>query len=281
MSVISQEENNNNNFSKEQIDNSKHESKTSKLSNDKEKIPSINKKESELEKKAVHKNNNKKVKFSSGKIIPMIYKRNKSESYLKEEKDLIASTNKLNEDPELLSKIINMESTERKNLNQVIEKKKSNNSKYKYCIIWSHIPLITFLMPFVGHSSIVNSYGFIHDFQSSYFIQIYNEEENGFCKIVYLNLNDSQKLIWDNIIEQIDKVYQKKSFSFCGNNSFKYISNILSIIEYKNKKNYTQYDIFWLIIKEGKFISKCQIFKTYFGWILIFSIIIISIILSI
>ena len=115
MSVISQEENKNNNFSKEQIDNSKHESKTSKLSNDKEKIPSINKKESELEKKEEHKNNNKKVKFSSGKIIPMIYKRNKSESYLKEEKDLIASTNKLNEDPELLSKIINMESTERKN----------------------------------------------------------------------------------------------------------------------------------------------------------------------
>ena len=279
MSVISQEENNNNNFSKEQIDNSKHESKMSKLSNDKEKIPSINKKESETEKIEEHKNNNKKVKFSSGKIIPMIYKRNKSESYSKEEKDLIVSMNKSNEDPELISKILNMESTERKNINT--ETKISNNSKYKYCIIWSHIPLITFLMPFVGHSSIVNSYGFIHDFQSSYFIQIYNEEENGFCKIVYLNLNDSQKLIWDNIIEQIDKVYQKKSFSFCGNNSFKYISDILSIIEYKSKKNYSQYDIFWLIIKEGKFISKCQIFKTYFGWILIFSIIIISIIISI
>ena len=282
MSVISNEENKNNNFSQEQIENRKQEYKSTTLSFDKVIIPSIKKKESEIEK--IEDNENKKEKHSSAKNIPMIHKTNKSDSYSSEEKDVVFSINQNNESPEILSKIIHIDSTEREKINKYTERKnklsKKNNSKYKYCIIWSHIPLITFLIPFIGHSSIVNSYGFIHDFDSSYFIKIYNEEENGFSKIVYLNLDDSQKKIWDNVIENMDKYYKKKSFSFCGYNSFKYISNILSNIEYKGKKNYTKFDIFWLIVREGKFISKCEIFKTYFGWIIIFIIIVIIIIIS-
>ena len=286
MSVISEEEKKNENYSHQQEENLKPESKLSALT-DNDVI--IKKKESQLEK---IKENNKKEKSSSVKNIPIITnnienKTNTIDSYSIEEKDIVFSIDKSKKSPETMFKsIIDIDSTEREIINKLPEKKNdlfqnNNNSIYKYCITWSHIPLITFLFPFIGHCSIVNSYGFIHDFDSSNFIKIYNENENGFSKIVYLNLDDNQKKIWDNVIEKIDKNYKKKSFSMCGNNSFKYISNILNNIEYKVKKNYTKCDIFWLIIKEGKFISKCQMFKTYFGWILIFSIIIISIIISI
>ena len=176
MSVISNEENKNNNFSQEQIENRKQEYKSTTLSFDKVIIPSIKKKEYEIEK--IEDNENKKEKHSSAKNIPMIHKTNKSDSYSSEEKDVVFSINQNNESPEILSKIINIDSTEREKINKYTERKNKlsnkNNSKYKYCIIWSHIPLITFLIPFIGHSSIVNSYGFIHDFDSSYFIKIYN-----------------------------------------------------------------------------------------------------------
>ena len=286
MSVISEEEKKNENHSPQQEENLKPESKFSTLT-DNDII--IKKKEIQLEK---IKENNKKEKSSSVKNIPIITKNienktNTIDSYSIEEKDIVFSINKSKKSPEIMFKsIIDIDSTEREIINKLPEKKNdlflinNNNSIYKYCITWSHIPLITFLFPFIGHCSIVNSYGFIHDFDSSNFIKIYNENENGFSKIVYLNLDDNQKKIWDNVIEKIDKNYKKKSFSMCGNNSFKYISNILNNIEYKGKKNYTKCDIFWLIIKEGKFISKCDLFKTYFGLIIIVFIVVFIIIIS-
>ena len=285
MSVISEEEKKNENYSHQQEENLKPESKLSALT-DNDVI--IKKKESQLEK---IKENNKKEKSSSVKNIPIITKNienktNTIDSYSIEEKDIVFSIDKSKKSPETMFKsIIDIDSTEREIINKLPEKKNvlfqnNNNSIYKYCITWSHIPLITFLFPFIGHCSIVNSYGFIHDFDSSNFIKIYNENENGFSKIVYLNLDDNQKKIWDNVIEKIDKNYKKKSFSMCGNNSFKYISNILNNIEYKVKKNYTKCDIFWLIIKEGKFISKCDLFKTYFGLIIIVFIVVFIIIIS-
>ena len=285
MSVISEEEKKNENYSHQQEENLKPESKLSVLT-DNDII--IKKKESQLEK---IKENNKKEKSSSVKNIPIITnnienKTNTIDSYSIEEKDIVFSIDKSKKSPETMFKsIIDIDSTEREIINKLPEKKNvlfqnNNNSIYKYCITWSHIPLITFLFPFIGHCSIVNSYGFIHDFDSSNFIKIYNENENGFSKIVYLNLDDNQKKIWDNVIEKIDKNYKKKSFSMCGNNSFKYISNILNNIEYKGKKNYTKCDIFWLIIKEGKFISKCDLFKTYFGLIIIVFIVVFIIIIS-
>ena len=286
MSVISEEEKKNQNYSLQKEENLKPESKFSALT-DNDVI--IKKKESQLEK---IKENNKKEKSSSVKNIPIITnnienKTNTIDSYSIEEKDIVFSIDKSKKSPETMFKsIIDIDSTEREIINKLPEKKNdlflinNNNSIYKYCITWSHIPLITFLFPFIGHCSIVNSYGFIHDFDSSNFIKIYNENENGFSKIVYLNLDDNQKKIWDNVIEKIDKNYKKKSFSMCGNNSFKYISNILNNIEYKGKKNYTKCDIFWLIIKEGKFISKCHLFKTYFGLIIIVFIVVFIIIIS-
>ncbi len=153
--------------------------------------------------------------------------------------------------------------------------------KYSYCIIWERIPLFSLIFPFYGHLIILNSQGNTYNFGLSKYIEIKREYYGIPIKIIDFNFDDKEKSLWDMAIINATKIFKKKEFSFCGYNSYSFLAEILNNIEYKNKKNYTQYDIFWLIIKEGKFISKCQIFKTYFGWILIFSIIIISIILSI
>lgn len=260
----------------------------------------IEKKKSELNIESIQKHESND-KFLSQTNIPIIKRNdiNKSKKDLTnnksnisgnisiEEKDIVLSIDhELNKmTSEKIYKTENYES-ERDNIQMIHErtettKSNNNNSKYKYCILCSSIPLITYLIPFVCHSCIVNSYGFIHDYYSSHYVKIIPEEQKKFTKIVVLNLNDHQKNIFDNSIEKVDKNFKKKPFSICGSNSYKYISNILNAIEYNGKKNYSKCDIFWLIVKEGKYASNFQIFKTYLGWIIIIILIILIIAFSV
>ena len=48
------------------------------------------------------------------------------------------------------------------------------NDRYPYCIVWTPIPLITYLIPSIGHTGICTSSGIIHDFAGSYTISIDN-----------------------------------------------------------------------------------------------------------
>ena len=42
--------------------------------------------------------------------------------------------------------------------------------KYPYCIVWSPLPPITWILPFIGHTGIAGSDGIIYDFAGPYSI---------------------------------------------------------------------------------------------------------------
>ena len=119
MSVISEEEKKNENYSHQQEEILKPESKLSALT-DNDVI--IKKKESQLEK---IKENNKKEKSSSVKNIPIITnnienKTNTIDSYSIEEKDIVFSIDKSKKSPETMFKsIIDIDSTEREIINKL------------------------------------------------------------------------------------------------------------------------------------------------------------------
>ncbi|KAG5475322.1 hypothetical protein LSCM1_03435 [Leishmania martiniquensis] len=41
---------------------------------------------------------------------------------------------------------------------------------YPFCIVWSPIPVLSWILPFVGHVAVCDSQGRIYDFQGSYLI---------------------------------------------------------------------------------------------------------------
>uniref|UniRef100_A0A3B4YE63 Transmembrane protein 222a n=1 Tax=Seriola lalandi dorsalis TaxID=1841481 RepID=A0A3B4YE63_SERLL len=44
------------------------------------------------------------------------------------------------------------------------------NSRYPYCIVWTPIPILSWVLPFIGHMGICTSSGVIRDFAGSYFV---------------------------------------------------------------------------------------------------------------
>ena len=53
-----------------------------------------------------------------------------------------------------------------------IAKIEPNKNKYPYCIVRTPLPLITALIPFIGHTGVCTSDGTIHDFAGPYTVSI-------------------------------------------------------------------------------------------------------------
>ena len=151
-------------------------------------------------------------------------------------------------------------------------------SKYSFCIFIRMIPLISNFFPFIGHLYIVSSKGSTHDFDSSKFVEVKDYIQKPPVKFIQLKLSEKDKIEWDKAIHKIDKIFRKKEFTLCANNSYFYVASLLNEIKYKGRNNYNNKDIFFMSIKESKYTSYTSIF---FNYILLFILIIIIIIIII
>uniref|UniRef100_A0A8K9XYM6 Transmembrane protein 222b n=1 Tax=Oncorhynchus mykiss TaxID=8022 RepID=A0A8K9XYM6_ONCMY len=57
-----------------------------------------------------------------------------------------------------------------KNYHIAFERIDPDTSRYPYCIVWTPIPVLSWLLPFIGHMGICTSSGIIRDFAGPYFV---------------------------------------------------------------------------------------------------------------
>ena len=143
------------------------------------------------------------------------------------------------------------------------------NNRYPYCIVWTPIPLITYLIPSIGHTGICTSSGIIHDFAGSYTISIDNFSFGNVTKYIQLNLTKNEQKVWDNAIKKGDEIYSNEEHNLCLNNCHSHVAYVLNLIKYKGNNNYTMVHIWWMLILKGKYTGFFGFFKSYIGFIII------------
>ncbi len=153
-------------------------------------------------------------------------------------------------------------------------------SKFNYCILCRMIPLISNILPCFSHLYIVSSKGSTHDFDSSRFVEVKNQIDKMPLKYIQLHLSEKDKLEWDKAITIIDKLFKKKEFGICGYNSYSYIASILNEIQFNGRNNYSMKDIFYIYIKESKYISNKGIIFNYLALLIIVIVIILLAIIA-
>ena len=152
------------------------------------------------------------------------------------------------------------------------------SSLFPYCIVWTPIPLLTYLIPCIGHTGIGNSSGIIHDFAASFFVSVDNFAFGKPTKYIQLELTEQEKNEWDNAILKGDKKYNKEEHKIFTNNCHSHVAYVLNQLNYKGRNDYNMVSIWWMLIAKGKYVSFCGFFKTYIGFLIII-IIILAIIL--
>ena len=137
------------------------------------------------------------------------------------------------------------------------------NSRYPNCIVWTPLPLITAILPCIGHVGICTSDGIIHDFSGPYYISVDDMAFGQPTKYVKLDIGENEIIEWDKCINKGMGNYQKQDYNFFCNNCHSYCAHVLNIMKYKGKCNYNMVNIWWMISMKSRYISWGGFFKTY------------------
>ena len=193
-------------------------------------------------------------------------------------KDITLHQNKINiikQEEEANKDLITLNSNTQLNIDT--KKINAQKNRYPYCIVWTPIPFLTYIIPSIGHTGIATSEGIIHDFAASFYVNIDEMSFGKPTKYYQLDLDDREKYEYDKAIEKGDLKYNQERHNLFWNNCHSHVAFVLNQIKYKGKSNYTMVDVWWILILKGKYISFLAFIKTYIGFFIFFLIIYLAI----
>jgi transmembrane protein 222 len=103
------------------------------------------------------------------------------------------------------------------------------NEHLAYCILWSPLPPITFVLPFVGHLGIADSNGVASDFQGPYYVGDAGAMAFGppTRALVVRGFEDDPDH-WDGAIREANRVYRGRMHNICCDNCHSHVAFALN-----------------------------------------------------
>mmetsp|Transcript_37636 Transcript_37636/g.52109 ORF Transcript_37636/g.52109 Transcript_37636/m.52109 type:complete len:188 (-) Transcript_37636:202-765(-) len=154
---------------------------------------------------------------------------------------------------------------------------------FPMCIVWTWLPPISFLLPFVGHVGVTDSRGLIHDFIGPFTIH-QSYEGLGFGPVIkyvpisadelsFENLSQNQTEVWDNMVANSSTEFRRRTHNIITNNCHDHASYVLNHLKYKGRTNWNTFWIMWLIVFEGRFSSFLRFLFLYIPFLVIVTLI--------
>ncbi|XP_044063922.1 transmembrane protein 222-like isoform X3 [Siniperca chuatsi] len=129
------------------------------------------------------------------------------------------------------------------------------NSRYPYCIVWTPIPLLSWVLPFIGHMGICTSSGIIRDFAGSYFV---SEDNMGFGRPTKYWKLDVDKVCgngaatWDKAVHDASEEYKCRPHNLCLDNCHSHVAMALNLMRYDNSSSWNMVNLCVRSLIHGK-----------------------------
>jgi transmembrane protein 222 len=161
-------------------------------------------------------------------------------------------------------------------------------SRFPYAITWTPLPMITWILPFIGHMGIADSRGVIYDFAGPYTIGVDNMAFSKPTRYLVLDPNDipKEKLspikpggparapreVWDEAIDAGAEVYCRRMHNICCDNCHSHVARCLNIMAFKGSKGWNMVNLAALIFFRGKFVSTSRAIQTWLQFLIMVAI---------
>lgn len=159
-------------------------------------------------------------------------------------------------------------------MNDLRSKINANRNRYPYCIVWTPIPMLTWLFPFIGHMGIAYSSGVIRDFAGPYYV---SEDDMAFGNPTrYLQLNPMKvnRQDWDQSISIASDEYKKRMHNLCCDNCHSHVAMALNLMEYDGSSNWNMVKLAAKTFFFAKYVNICGFLKTWLPFLVMVAIII-------
>ncbi|XP_075378486.1 transmembrane protein 222 isoform X1 [Mycteria americana] len=133
----------------------------------------------------------------------------------------------------------------------------AERGRFPYCVVWTPIPVLTWLFPIIGHMGICTSTGVIRDFAGPYFV---SEDNMAFGKPVkYWKLDPSKVYstspnAWDTAVHDASEEYKHRMHNLCCDNCHSHVALALNLMRYDNSTSWNMVKLCFFSLLYGKYV---------------------------
>uniref|UniRef100_A0A4W5RYN5 Transmembrane protein 222a n=1 Tax=Hucho hucho TaxID=62062 RepID=A0A4W5RYN5_9TELE len=152
------------------------------------------------------------------------------------------------------------------------EKIDRNNSRYPYCIVWTPIPILSWLLPFIGHMGICTSAGVIRDFAGSYLVSKDNMAFGRPTKYWKLDVDKvcgTGSAAWDKAVHDASEEYKCRPHNLCCDNCHSHVARALNLMRYDNRTSWNMVNLCLQSLIHGKHVSCVSFLKTWLPFLML------------
>lgn len=147
--------------------------------------------------------------------------------------------------------------------------------RFPMCIVWTPIPMITWLFPFIGHMGIAMSSGVIRDFAGPYFV---SEDDMAFGKPTkYWQLSHDKvyNVNWDQAVIEASEEYKQRMHNLFCDNCHSHVAMALNLMQYDQSVSWNMIKLCFLMLIYSKYVSLWGFIKTWLPFFILVSVVII------
>lgn len=134
---------------------------------------------------------------------------------------------------------------------------------YPYCIVWTPLPIITWFLPFIGHTGIGDSNGVLYDFAGPYTIGVGKLTFGAPTRYVQLDPSKCYFKEWNYGVEQGCELYSQRMHNICCDNCHSHVAQCLNTMGYEKMSSYEMIRIGVWVFFYGRFVSMQAFIQTY------------------
>lgn len=153
-------------------------------------------------------------------------------------------------------------------------------ARFPCCIVWTPLPLISWLVPFIGHIGICREDGVILDFAGPYFVSVDQftfgavtryiqlSRENSSLSSNFTDLSKSDApdtgniVSWDDALRKSTHDFQHRSYSLFTCNCHCFVANCLNRMAYGGNGTWNVVSLAAFIFFKGAWVSKMAVLKS-------------------
>ncbi|KAE8972549.1 hypothetical protein PR003_g27080 [Phytophthora rubi] len=141
--------------------------------------------------------------------------------------------------------------------------------RFPFCIVWSPLPVITWVLPFIGHLGIADSEGIIHDFEGTNCIGRGNFLFGAPTRYLQLNVAPNQVTRWDEAVAKGSATYGHRTYNFFLDNCHSYVAECLTGFPFSGRRTWNMVVLcFWMFF-QGKYVDTRGFVKTWLPFALV------------
>ncbi|KAK6912810.1 TMEM222/RTE1 [Dillenia turbinata] len=174
-------------------------------------------------------------------------------------------------------------------LDEIVPKK----AKFPCCLVWTPLPVVSWLAPFIGHVGIGREDGAVIDFSGSNFINVDNfsfgavaryfqldREQCCFppnlaghtCKFRYKHAEYGAGMTWDDALRSSMNYFENKSYNLFTCNCHSFVASCLNRLCYGGSMDWNMISVAALIYFKGKWVDRMSIVRSFLPFVVVLSI---------